>query len=82
MEDLILGLYRNKIQFKYQFGMLIVGRERNHGRHYNKVEHNTYKDGWWHVEHYYEGYWQCQPFKSCEDVLNFFKQRESSFMED
>lgn len=79
MEDLIIGLYRNKIQFKYQYGMLIVGKEKNISHHctqYNKVEYNHYNDGWWHVEHYYRGYWYCQPFKRMEEVLNFFIERE------
>ncbi len=76
MENLIIELYKNKINFKYQYGLLIVRRDWNCGREYNKVMYNHYNDGMWHIEHYYRGYWYCEPFKTMEEVLQFFKERE------
>lgn len=76
MEELIVELYKDKINFKFEFGRLTVGQEFNAGRYVNKVTYNHYNDGWWHVEHHYKGDWNCEPFETMEEVLKFFIDRE------
>lgn len=73
MGELILGLYKYKIDFKYHLGNLTVGTEWDNGKKYNIVRFKNLK---WHVDHYYKGYLASELFETTKDVLQFFIDNE------